>query len=192
MPSLTRWCGSSAVMSRPSSMMRPAVGFSTPVSRLITVVLPAPFGPISAWRAPFSTASETSCAATIPPKRFSRPMVSRIAMVLGPIRRGAAKRSRARHQSRPEAIDRVAHRFIAGADAVAADQDDDDEHKPDPELPILRRQRRDPVLQESIDHRADQAAIEIAGAADDQYEKKIGGAIQREHVERAERSGLGQ
>ena len=42
----------------------------------MTVVLPAPFGPISAWRAPFSTLSETSLAATMPPKRFSRPMVS--------------------------------------------------------------------------------------------------------------------
>ena len=38
----------------------PAVGRSTPVSRLMIVVLPAPFGPISAWRAPFSTESETS------------------------------------------------------------------------------------------------------------------------------------
>ena len=44
----------------------------------------------------------------------------------------------------------------------------------------------------SVDHRADQAAIEIAGAADDQHEQKIGGAIQREHVERAERGGLGE
>ncbi len=26
----------------------------------MSVVLPAPFGPISAWRAPFSTRSETS------------------------------------------------------------------------------------------------------------------------------------
>jgi hypothetical protein len=80
MPSRTRWCGSSAVMSRPSSMIVPAVGLSTPVSRLITVVLPAPFGPINAWRAPFSIASETSCAATMPPKRFSNPLVSRMAI----------------------------------------------------------------------------------------------------------------
>ena len=46
-----------SVMSWPSSRMRPAVGASTPVSRLMSVVLPAPFGPISAWRAPFSTAA---------------------------------------------------------------------------------------------------------------------------------------
>ena len=40
----------------PSSRILPAVGLSTPVRRLITVVLPAPFGPIRAWRAPGSTA----------------------------------------------------------------------------------------------------------------------------------------
>ena len=179
-------------MSRPSSMMRPAVGLSTPVSRLITVVLPAPFGPISAWRAPFSTASETSCAATMPPKRFSRPMVSRIAIVQGPS--GAALPSAAGRGDKPraDATEGVAHRFVRRADPVAADQHDDHQHKPDPELPVLRRQRRDPVLQEFVDHRADQAAIEIAGAADDQHEKKIGGAIEREHVKRAERGGLGE
>ena len=56
--------------------MRPAVGRSTPVSRLMIVVLPAPFGPISAWRAPFSTDSETSFAATMPPNCLVRPLVS--------------------------------------------------------------------------------------------------------------------
>ena len=40
--------------------MRPASGLSTPVKRLITVVLPAPFGPISAWRAPCSILSDRS------------------------------------------------------------------------------------------------------------------------------------
>ena len=39
-------------MSWPSSVMRPSLGSSTPVSRLTSVVLPAPFGPIRAWRAP--------------------------------------------------------------------------------------------------------------------------------------------
>ena len=66
MPSLTRRCEAYAVMSRPSSRMRPAVGRSTPVRRLISVVLPAPFGPISAWRAPFSTFSETLLVAVEP------------------------------------------------------------------------------------------------------------------------------
>ena len=54
-PIRTRALDESAVTSRPSSSTSPSVGFSTPVSRLISVVLPAPLGPISACRAPGST-----------------------------------------------------------------------------------------------------------------------------------------
>src|SRR5208283_5893374 len=175
MPSRTRWYGGSAVMSRPSSMMLPADGLSTPVSRLITVVLPAPVGPIKACRAPFSNASETPCAAVTPPKRFSKPMVSRIGMAL------AAERRRARHQTAAEPNDRGAHRRNPYVHPLAADQNDRNQHQTDPELPILRRHAGDPVLQEFVDHRADQTAIEIAGAADD--EDEVGRALQREHVE---------
>src|SRR3954470_7338771 len=63
-------------MSLPSSRMRPPLGLSTPVNRLMSVVLPAPFGPISAWRAPFSTVRETLSVATMPPKFFASPLVS--------------------------------------------------------------------------------------------------------------------
>src|SRR5262249_27136454 len=74
-------------MSSPSSRIRPAEGRSTPVSRLITVVLPAPLGPISAWRAPFSTLSETPATAAMPPKCFSRSMVCRTTGISGPLLR---------------------------------------------------------------------------------------------------------
>jgi len=40
-----------------------------------------------------------------------------------------------------------------------------DQHEADPELPVLRRQRRKQFLQHSKHHRADQSAVEIAGAA---------------------------
>ena len=43
-----RPAASSAVMSSSPSKIRPALGASMPVIRLISVVLPAPFGPISA------------------------------------------------------------------------------------------------------------------------------------------------
>src|ERR1043165_3011100 len=76
MPRPTRRCGSRWVMSRPSSQMLPDVGRSTPVRRLMIVVLPAPLGPISAWRAPFSTESDTLSVAMMPPKFFSKPLVS--------------------------------------------------------------------------------------------------------------------
>ena len=42
------------VMSSPLRLTVPEDGFSAPVMRLISVVLPAPFGPISARRAPRS------------------------------------------------------------------------------------------------------------------------------------------
>ena len=51
-PRLTRSCCGSAVMFSSPRNTSPAVGGSTPVSRLMNVVLPAPLGPISAWRAP--------------------------------------------------------------------------------------------------------------------------------------------
>ena len=51
-PSRTRACCGRWVMSAPRRQIRPALGGSAPVIRLISVVLPAPFGPISAWRAP--------------------------------------------------------------------------------------------------------------------------------------------
>ena len=54
-------------MSRPSNRIRPAVGVSSPVMTLKSVVLPAPFGPmrpvISTWR----TSRSTSESARFPP-----------------------------------------------------------------------------------------------------------------------------
>ena len=43
---------------------------STPETRLKSVVLPAPFGPMTAFTVPFSTRKETSFTACRPPKRF--------------------------------------------------------------------------------------------------------------------------
>src|SRR5271168_4800162 len=183
MPSRTRSCGTTAVISLPSRIMLPAVGLSTPVSKLITVVLPAPFGPIKAWRAPFSIDSETSCAATMPPKRFSRPIVSRIGMASTPLRRSAANGGRTLYEAGGKAGAQCRRPLLH---PFAADQHDHDQHEADPELPVLRREAGDPVLQEFVDHGADQAAIEIAGAADDQDQKKIGRAFERQHVKRAE------
>jgi hypothetical protein len=51
-PILTRALGARCVTSRPRSKTWPTVGLRTPVRRLISVVLPAPFGPMSACLAP--------------------------------------------------------------------------------------------------------------------------------------------
>src|SRR5256885_14022181 len=95
MPSCTRLCGSRPVMSRPSSRMVPAVGRSTPVNMLMIVVLPAPFGPISACRAPFSTESVTSLVAIMPPNCFTSPFVSSTGAISAPL--GFARETRLEH-----------------------------------------------------------------------------------------------
>src|SRR2546421_10141306 len=56
-------------MSRPANRMLPAFGSSCPVSWLISVVLPAPFGPMIACNSPRATSSETLSVATMPPNR---------------------------------------------------------------------------------------------------------------------------
>src|ERR1700722_204616 len=62
--------------------MRPRVGCRNLVSRLKQVVLPAPFGPISAWMVPRATRSATPRTATKPANSLVRSSVSRIASVL--------------------------------------------------------------------------------------------------------------
>src|SRR5262249_41454578 len=70
------WCSGSAVMRSPRKCTSPAVGSSAPVSRLMSVVLPAPLGPISAWRAPEAMARLTASTATSAPKRRVRFVVA--------------------------------------------------------------------------------------------------------------------
>src|SRR5262249_36014147 len=63
----------SAVMSRPSKRTCPALDGSSPASWAISVVLPAPFGPMMACNSPFGTSSETAREGTPPPKRLVKP-----------------------------------------------------------------------------------------------------------------------
>src|SRR5579864_6876794 len=64
------------VMSAPRNRTRPAVGAMNPVTRLNSVVLPAPFGPISPTISPSRTANETPSTARSPPKVRERPATS--------------------------------------------------------------------------------------------------------------------
>ena len=65
-------------MSRPLNRMLPRVGWRNFVSRLKQVVLPAPFGPISAWMVPARTRRSTPLTATKPRNSRVSPVVSRI------------------------------------------------------------------------------------------------------------------
>ncbi len=49
-----------------------------PVTTLISVVFPEPFGPMTAWIFPGSIATSTCESADTPPKRFVTPRMSRI------------------------------------------------------------------------------------------------------------------
>src|SRR5579864_2281538 len=63
-------------MSAPRNRTRPAVGARNPVTRLKSVVLPAPFGPISPTISPSRTVNETPSTARSPPNVRDRPETS--------------------------------------------------------------------------------------------------------------------
>src|SRR5439155_611453 len=79
-PAFTRaWVGS-AVTSDWLKRMRPESVPRLPEIWLIRVVLPAPFGPMSACTSPRATCSVTSSVATTPPKRLDTPRSSSMAL----------------------------------------------------------------------------------------------------------------
>src|SRR5207245_7041096 len=102
-PRAARRCDGIRVTSRPDSSMRPAVTGRAPATRLKSVVLPAPLGPIRARRSPGRTASSTASTARSPPKALetrSRRRASgslRLASLAVPARRVVAAIERALH-----------------------------------------------------------------------------------------------
>ena len=62
--------GGSADTERPLKWISPALGSVKRVSRLNSVVLPAPLGPIRAWMCPFCTDRSTLSTAVKPLKRL--------------------------------------------------------------------------------------------------------------------------
>ena len=71
-------CGVAPDMLRPSSSTSPALGCRKPLSRLNSVVLPAPFGPMMPRISPLCSVKLTSCTALRPPKVFERLRTSSI------------------------------------------------------------------------------------------------------------------
>src|SRR5580698_10491632 len=55
--------------------MVPLCGVISPASRPISVVLPAPFGPMMAWNSPRGMSSVMASDAVTPPKRRVRPLI---------------------------------------------------------------------------------------------------------------------
>ena len=74
MPSRTRWCsGKPRDVARRRSAPGPSDTRSAPRMSLNSVLLPAPLGPISPWRAPASSRRSTPSTARRPPKTRETP-----------------------------------------------------------------------------------------------------------------------
>src|SRR5260370_41516523 len=97
-------------MSRPSKAMRPMSGTISPASCPISVVLPAPFGPMMACSSPRATSSATLSEATTPPKRLVRPSTLSIASATAQPRQNAVdaaarvKRDRQQHRAEDQSL----------------------------------------------------------------------------------------
>src|SRR5258708_18917897 len=78
-PARARASGGIDVTSRPSIRTRPASGASSPDSRLKSVVLPEPFGPTIAWRAPRGNVREMPRATSRAPNDLHSPSALNIA-----------------------------------------------------------------------------------------------------------------
>ena len=109
-PARARACTGSRVTSSPPNRMRPASGASSPEIWLISVVLPAPLGPIIACSSPGATSSETSSVTRSPPKFFagSRCAATGLSHGAAPPKprqkpeQAAAREQHDQHQQRPE------------------------------------------------------------------------------------------
>src|SRR5690606_34158995 len=75
-PAAQTWSGRQPPISWPRKRIRPSSGGITPATRLKSVVLPAPFGPMSATISPRRTASEALATARRPRKLLETPATS--------------------------------------------------------------------------------------------------------------------
>src|SRR6185369_1006143 len=109
----------------------------------MNVVLPAPFGPISACSSPRATAKSSRSVATRPPKRFCSP----------------STRSRMSATGRPPLRESSNH----AGNAVSGIQHYDQEHHADTQLPVLGIARQH-LFEHEKDQCAEHAAIQVADA----------------------------
>ena len=122
-------------------------------------------------RAASRRVSDTSLVGVMPPKRFSRPRVSRTIVAH---RSACRTRSTGRiSRSRPTSTSTTRNR-------------------PSQKVQYCGVQADDQVVQQLEDDGAEDAAVQVAGAADHQHQQHVGAAVEVEHVERREAGGLRQ
>ena len=98
-PRWSNWCGLRPVTSSAPRKMRPESGASTPAIRLKSVVLPAPFGPISPVIEPRAVSRLAPSTAAMPPKRLKTPATRIVGHAPGAA--GARSRKAGRRASQP-------------------------------------------------------------------------------------------
>src|SRR5260370_6427906 len=82
MPRRAVSCGADFVISCPSNRIVPSFGWRNPLTKLNTVVFPAPFGPITKTISPSFIVNDTFFTAASPPKRLETFRSSRIGVIL--------------------------------------------------------------------------------------------------------------
>src|SRR6266403_6320242 len=130
--------------------MVPEFGGSCPVSWLISVVLPAPFGPMIACSSPCPTSSETWSVAITPPNR----------------RTSFSTRSKGSATAQPP---EQPH------DAAAPEQHDQEQQRAHDQRPVFRDLRQK-LLQQQKNDRPDHRAEQRAHAAEHHHHHEIAGA----------------
>src|SRR6266568_676464 len=109
-PRCERAGAESAVMSSPAKRTRPRSGTRSPASWPISVVLPAPFGPMIACVSPSSTSRSTLSLASSAPKLLVRPRTSsRTLFILAEERSGDASDAPEDHHEHELARARPVH-----------------------------------------------------------------------------------
>src|SRR5713101_8813272 len=137
-------------MSAPARRTVPECGSSCPVSWLISVVLPAPFGPMIACNSPRATSSETLSVATMPPNR----------------------RTRFSTQSKGSATTQPPQQ---AKNAAAPEQHDQQQQRTHDERPVFRDLRQK-LFEQEINDCADHRAEQRAHAAEDNHHHQVTGA----------------
>src|SRR4051812_6138412 len=153
-PRCARRSTAKRVTSSPANTMRPASGASKPEIWLISVVLPAPFGPITACSSPGSTSSVTPSVTRRPPKFFDR----------------LSMRSTGSATSHPPQLLRHADQ------SAAREYRHEHEQRPEDHLPVLG-EAGEPFLGQQESGRADDRAVERAEAAEDHHDEQFARAL---------------
>src|SRR3990167_6379806 len=146
------WWGGRPVMSRPSRSTAPASGRRWPVTRLKSVVLPAPFGPMIAAISPRARARLTPATAWKPSNALWT----------------------SRTSSTPEPQEAPAP-VVERTDEPAGEREQQhDQDRAEHERPVLGV-GRDLLVQHEQHERTDGGTVEVAHAAEDRHDQDLGG-----------------